>query len=535
MYNNPMSSLALLGLLVGIGLLAPTLLSQVALWQRKEYRLDRMRAHITTPEAALAKHLWLLAAAGLVAFAWLIYIFMPTLGAIEALAGLALLGYAAHHVARLKRIGLMRPKWTLKSTATLVASALLVIAFFSWMFVPQEVPLLQVATLNFLLPALVAAALPVVNFAFYVRKMQTVRAAMAHRASLRHLQVVGITGSYGKTSTKHFLQHLVSGTDKTIAATPKHCNSYYGVALDMLHHVTAETDIYIVEAGAYRRGEIRQITDIVKPNIGVLTVIGNQHLHLFGSRHDILSTKWELAESLPPDGTLVINKDDPLLIERAQIFRGKVVTFSTQQAADVYLTATTIGPTSISGTVHLGGQSAQVTIPLASPALLSSLAAALAAAYALEVPMSVILAQVTTLTAFDRTMEVKPGLHGATIIDDSYSAGELPVKNAIEHLARFAVPDKRIAMVPLIELGEDAKRVHREIGRTLQESNARVYIYGQAHQKDIQEGAARAHITWYTNPHAFARALTKGLSASSVVLLEGRIPALSRQQLLQLP
>lgn len=532
MYNNAMPISSVIGVVMGIILLIPALLSQVALWQRKEYRLDRMWAHLSTPASGLPKHHYLLGSMALIAAGWVAYIASPTSTAVNAIAWLALAGYVAHHGTRLKRIGLVRPDMTLKSITAGIAAALIISAFFKWVFVSDEVPLLQIATLNFLLPGIVAAALPFVNFMFYLRKRQVASLAREHRQAFPTLPVVGITGSYGKTSAKYFLQQLLAASGKTVAATKEHCNSYYCVAQDLLRHVTADTDTYIAEMGAYRRGEIQQIADIVQPTVGVITIIGNQHLHLFGSQQKILDTKWELATSLPPGGTLVINNDDPLSVERAKTFTGNVITFSTQEPADIWVEMKAIGATTITAILHINAQSAEVTIPLASPALVSSLAAAMAAAHALNTPMSALVSQLPTIKPFPRTMEIRVGRHGATIIDDSYSAGELPVKNAIQHLSRFSSPDKRIVMVPLIELGPDAPGVHRAIGELIRDSGGRAYIFGEQYKKEIASEAGQANIKWYTDPAAFIRDITQGLSSASVVLLEGRILESARKRLI---
>ncbi len=527
-----MSPIDTAGTVAGAALLIPALLSQVALWQRKEYRFDRMWAHISTPAADLHRQYYLFGSMAALTIGWITYIISPQAPLTEILAWAALAGFIGHHVARIRMIGVVRPRTTLKSIVLMAGSVALVLACFIWLFSAQEVPTLQVATFNFLLPAFVAIVIPAINLIFYFPKRQVSARATAYRKKFPNLAVVGITGSYGKTSTKHFLYQLLTGTDKNVAATKEHCNSYNCVAQDMLDQVTKDTDIYIAEMGAYRRGEIRQVADIAQPTVGVLTIIGTQHLHLFGSQENILEAKWELAESLPKNGVLIINNDDPLLVERAKSFTRTVMSFSTKGPADIFLEVKAIHDTSIAVVVHMGGQSAPATIPLASPALLSSVAAAVAAAHALQVPLEAIVATLPALKPFAKTMEVTTGLHGATVIDDSYSAGEVPVKNAIEHLSRFSSPDKRIVLVPVIELGNDGPAVHRAIGELIKASGARTYIFGETYKKELKEGAGRANIQWYTDPAKFVHDTTQGLSSASVVLLEGRIPAIAREHII---
>src|SRR3989344_5170861 len=118
---------------------------------------------------------------------------------------------------------------------------------------------------------------------------------------------IGITGSYGKTSTKEFLAEILSQkyiTDKT----EKNYNSDIGVSLSILKNLKPDSQYFIAELGAYKKGEIKKICDIIQPKYGILTGIGNQHLHLFGSQKNLLAAKAELLESLPPEGIAFINK-----------------------------------------------------------------------------------------------------------------------------------------------------------------------------------------------------------------------------------
>ncbi|HEY3249426.1 MAG TPA: Mur ligase family protein, partial [bacterium] len=135
------------------------------------------------------------------------------------------------------------------------------------------------------------------------------RTASARLAEVKPI-VIGITGSYGKTSTKHFLQTILSQRYRTLM-TPGSYNTYMGVCRVINERLAAEHEVFIVEMAAYGRGEIREIADLVHPRIGILTAIGPQHLEWFGSIENIEATKYELMQSLPPGGAAVFNADDP--------------------------------------------------------------------------------------------------------------------------------------------------------------------------------------------------------------------------------
>lgn len=128
--------------------------------------------------------------------------------------------------------------------------------------------------------------------------------------SMSNLKVIGITGSYGKTSSKNILNDILN--IKFISRpTPKNLNTEYGLMITINNHLDKFDDIFIAEMGAYKRGEIKTLCDMVHPKYGILTRIGLAHLETFGSPENIIKTKFELIESLPDDGVAVLNRDDP--------------------------------------------------------------------------------------------------------------------------------------------------------------------------------------------------------------------------------
>ena len=128
--------------------------------------------------------------------------------------------------------------------------------------------------------------------------------------SMTNLKVVGITGSYGKTSSKNILNDILN--IKFISRpTPRNLNTEYGLMITINNHLDKFDDVFIAEMGAYKRGEIKTLCDMVHPKYGILTRIGLAHLETFGSPENIVKTKFELIESLPDDGVAVLNRDDP--------------------------------------------------------------------------------------------------------------------------------------------------------------------------------------------------------------------------------
>ena len=128
--------------------------------------------------------------------------------------------------------------------------------------------------------------------------------------SMSKLKVIGITGSYGKTSSKNILNDILN-IKYVSRPTPKNLNTEYGLMITINNYLDKFDEIFIAEMGAYKRGEIRKLCNMVHPKYGILTTIGLAHLETFGSPENIIKTKFELIESLKDDGVAVLNGDDP--------------------------------------------------------------------------------------------------------------------------------------------------------------------------------------------------------------------------------
>ena len=128
--------------------------------------------------------------------------------------------------------------------------------------------------------------------------------------SMSNLKIIGITGSYGKTSSKNILSDILNIKYNALP-TPKNLNTYNGLIMTVNNYMDKFTDIFIAEMGAYVRGEIAGLCKLVKPQYGILTTIGKAHLESFGSEENIVKGKFELIESLPKNGFAILNGDDP--------------------------------------------------------------------------------------------------------------------------------------------------------------------------------------------------------------------------------
>lgn len=486
-------------------------LSQISLWQRKEYRWDRMQAYIDSPEGSLQKQWSTLLAGLLVGIGWITALRGNELFA--EYAGIAsILVLLTGHVIRIHSKGVIRPTLTTRSGIILLATAIACMAYGTYIILPNILLALQLATLLFFLPAMIAIVVLLSAIPTAIQKRRVITQAKKLRSSLHNLTVVGITGSVGKTSTKTYLLHILGGESKTVQATLEHHNAPYVVALDMLSRLTNKTTTYIAEMGAYKKGEITELAELVQPNIAVVTAITNQHAALFGSLQNLASAKWELVNALPDDGIAVLNADDENIVKKAKNLKKNTVWYSLKKPSKFLDHIVVLG----------NGQR-------------SSALAAATGAQQLGVAEHEIIARLSSLPAISRTMELKKGKAGSRIIDDSYSASEASVMNAIEYLASLHNKDTRLVLVPVIELGKQGPVVHERIGKALASLHTHVFIYGDAYKQNIQKGlgkSSHATVTWYSDAKKMSQEVTKNISSDTTIVLEGRVPAVVRDAVL---
>lgn len=473
---------------LGLILTALVLMHQIAVWQRKEYRWDRFRAELM----ALYRR--------------------PTL--------------------RWSFKGFTRPRPTAKAIViTAVAAAILALVF-RYLRAAGFSGALAWLLLLLLTPLVAAAATALGNTVGDIQKRRVIQAAQHHRQALRHLTVIGITGSYGKTSTKHFLHHMLSNGTAEVVSSADRRNEAFVIAQDMLSRLRPSTKTYIVEMAAYQRGEITRLASIAQPTIGVVTAIGNQHLALFGSLKAITQAKWELVESLPPDGVAVLNAGDPAIQVQAAQSTGRRIWYSTRARAEVYVSEVDLQLSSFSATFHIQGTAQRVAVPLAGEGYVASAVAAAAAAHAVGTAAPDIFARLASLTPIPHTMVVQTNSRGATIIDDSYSANEDGVLMAIRHLTRFPHPRKVVVLRPLIELGGEASRVHAAVGAAVADARAELFLYDAPGANDIERAATIAGLTnihRLSAPKRLAAAVREATPRQTACLLENRLPDIVQQ------
>ncbi len=499
------------------------------LWQVKEYRFDRMLAQLEEPFG-----LSLIAGRSFYLKLFLILLFLFFGGLYALLSLLLLLLYSAEVILTAFRAGkgnLRFPDITPKTSAMfllIVVTPFFLASPFSYAtYISFIIYLLIIDAFTFALVSFWVLFFK--PFTFFAKQMIVAR-AKRKRNNLKNLIAVGITGSYGKTSTKEILAYILSSRYKT-AKTKEHQNTEIGSARAILD-MSPDTQILVAEMAAYKKGDIEEISHIVKPDIGIITAIGPQHLALFGSMERIIETKFELARALPKNGTLIVNWDNEYIRRTFQVSSFKFQVFKCSlkdKTADIYASDIKIYPERLTFVIHHQEEKEKCEVNLLGKHNISNILAAAGAAITRGMTLKEIALAVKTLSPMPRTMTLRKGKKGVTFIDDTYNSSAGGIRAALEYLTVYKKERRIVIMPSIIELGEKGYVLHEELGQEM----AKVCDYAFITDAKFKEAMTRGwksikgdeeNLHFHDNPMRLAEEAEKNITEESAVLFEGRIP-----------
>lgn len=286
------------------------------------------------------------------------------------------------------------------------------------------------------------------------------------------MRVVGVTGSFGKTSTKENVAIILS-TSYKVLKTVASKNSPIGIAEIILQKLTPDHNVFVVEMGAYRQGEIAQMAKMVKPHVGIITGINPQHQDLFKTIETTKKAKYELIHNLPKEGIAVFNADNEGALELAHLAQKegrKVWVYSKiakkeKNGFDKVIQAENIKAdlTGVAFTAVLGNEKAHVEVPVLGVHQVSNLLAAIAGAGALGMKLKEIAIGAQNIRPFSKTMEPMLGVNGSLFINDTFNNNPDAAKAALDYL-KLTKGKKILVFQPMIELGGYAESSHEEVG-----------------------------------------------------------------------
>ena len=490
------------------------------IWQLKEYRIDRFSEEIGRDRRAIFSRssffaLMLLLIAFLLRFSFLsIHLIMLSY---------LLLGFRSCYL-------LIREKWIFpkftKKMLVLSGVMLFLLIFSTFIF---KKFILFIPIFEILFPLYIFFCVQFFQIPVFFIKTWIKEKARKKREKFKDLIVIGVTGSFGKSSVKEFLYEILS-KKYNILKTEANINTEIGIANTVIQKLNKGHQIFICEIGAYKRGEIKRVCEVIKPKIGILTGINQQHLALFGSQENIVSGKFELIDSLPKGGTAILNWDNSLIRKRTKKYEDadiKIIKYSVLGKQDVWTDSVKVKKKRVSfKAFSKDGNYADFEIDVLGAQNISNVLSAVCCAKEFGVDMKD-AADVLRRTEYVGVMNIKKGVSNTDIIDFTYSTNPSGVISHLNHLKLWN--GRKIIVMPcLIELGRASEEVHKRIGEKAGEVCDLVIVtkkrcFSYIKKGALQRGMDEDNVLFIEEPKEILKKIESVANPGDVILLEGRI------------
>ena len=305
------------------------------------------------------------------------------------------------------------------------------------------------------------------------------------------LKVIGVTGSYGKTSVKFILKTLLAAK-YNVLATPESYNTPMGVVITVRNFLRPTHEVFVCEMGARHVGDIKELCDIVHPGSGIITSVGPQHLETFHSLDNVKKTKFELADALPEDGVVFLNGEDENINAHRAHVKGRAVTYGLSDSCDYYATHISASSRGTTFTVHTPkGESETFTAALVGRHNVINILGGIAVACQMGISLSALKPQVRKLESVPHRLQLLPKGNGVTVIDDAYNSNPAGSKAAIDALALF--DGFKVLVTPgMVELGDRQDELNKAFGAYAAAVCDYVVLVGKKQTAPIYAGLAEA-------------------------------------------
>ena len=354
--------------------------------------------------------------------------------------------------------------------------------------------------------------------------------AKAKLSARPELIKIGITGSYGKTSTKFILATILS-EKYDVLATPASFNTPMGLTRVIRERLEDHHQVFIAEMGARHVGDIRELVELVHPTMGLLTSVGPQHLETFGSVENVANTKFELIEGLPQDGLAFFASDGgevDKLYERCRV--KKFLTGTRGMRLDMKAEDIAVGRNGSTFTLRDSetDERVQCETKLLGRHNIGNIVLACCAAKQLGLTLDEIARGVSKIEPVEHRLQLLPGANGVTVIDDAFNSNPVGAKAALDVLAAFE--GRHVIVTPgMVEQGAQEKEINRQFGAQMAGKADEIILVGKKHTQPIvdglrAEGVLGEHIHITGSLEEATAVLGKIGRPGDVVLFENDLP-----------
>jgi UDP-N-acetylmuramoyl-tripeptide--D-alanyl-D-alanine ligase len=368
------------------------------------------------------------------------------------------------------------------------------------------------------------------------------RLAHYYRMKQKDLKVIAITGSAGKTSTKDITAAILKERFK-ICKTEGNFNNYFGLPLTLLG-LDGDEEVAVLEMGMSKLGEINLLTDIARPDMGIITNVGPTHLEFLGSVENVARGKAELVEGLPADGIAVLNADNPYVRKMTRVFTGKKVIFYGIENRGPVITEDRIGNRQYS-IDYLYGEvietrdngvtlfkvvtpTDEVELVLNKPGKhnIYNALAAIAVAREFGLNWTEIQNGLSSVEFSALRWEVRSLNKGIRVINDTYNANPLSMRAAIEAAEETATGRLITVLGAMLELGEEEEKAHRELGAFINQRGVDLlFTVGKIGEiiarGALESGMDKGRVLIFNDNKETARKLEQILDKGDTVLIKG--------------
>jgi len=346
--------------------------------------------------------------------------------------------------------------------------------------------------------------------------------------SSSNASVIGVTGSYGKTSVKYYLNSLLNSQFDTLM-TPESFNTPMGVVKTIRESMNARHEYFICEMGARRVGDIKEICDIVNPDFGIITSVGPQHLETFGSIENVTNTKFELADALSQSSVLFLNGDNEYISNNIKNYKEKrkVITYGIGKENDYRFEVIKVSSKGTEFSVIHGDNSYTYSTKLIGEHNVLNITVAIAVADTLGISPEKLVIPVKRLNSVAHRLELSDN-GKAIIIDDAYNSNPAGAKAALDTLALFE--EYKILITPgMVELGNKQYECNKTFGSQAAKVCDYIILVGKKQAEPILDGMGDFPEEKYFVADTVTEAINHAYALNTtdkkkVILLENDLP-----------